>query len=330
MNTTSGGADHHKQVWVQSFAAGVNKHHPDWSATIIDKPFYQNGFEFAFVFGYQSENDDIRNPVQKMRLEVMRNHAENKTIFMDSDVLIAYQKTKIDDPQAKLKETEQGLRYVRIPFGHVYRPKAKHFIKPDFEERWKKIRHNKNIIVRDYLPKHEQKDRPILLVCNRGAEGYGGGGKPAYVWAADTLKELKQYTDRKFIVRFHKANIGDKFKDVNNLAQWLRNNNLLNIQVEMQCVSNGNYPDLISQIQRSYAVVTYASSAAAPAIIEGRPLFVTSPTCFFYDDRSGELKDIEKPKTINRNEFFKRYAFSHWNVNEIRNGDFWRNVKYEI
>ena len=92
----------------------------------------------------------------------------------------------------------------------------------------------------------------------------------------------------------------------------------------------GEYPDLIQTIKNSYAVVTYASSAAAPAIIEGRHLFVTSPTCFFYEDRSGELSDIEKPKQINRDNFFKRYTHSHWNILDLRNGDFWRHVKDEI
>ncbi len=61
---------------------------------------------------------------------------------------------------------------------------------------------------------------PILLVCNRGKEGYGGGGKPAHVWAKETIEELSKHTNRNFIIRFHKANSNDKSGDVKEFLKW--------------------------------------------------------------------------------------------------------------
>ena len=49
----------------------------------------------------------------------------------------------------KLKETEQGLRYVRLPYGHVHHPKGKHFIKIIYKK-MNSIKKNKNITVKDY------------------------------------------------------------------------------------------------------------------------------------------------------------------------------------
>ena len=61
-------------------------------------------------------------------------------------------------------------------------------------------------------------DGPILLVCNRGKEGYGD--KPHIYWARETIEELIKHTDRNFIVRFHKAsNVNDKNEDVKKLIE---------------------------------------------------------------------------------------------------------------
>ena len=327
LNTTAGGVDYHKQIWVKGFAEGINKHNPDHSATLIEQHEPVADYEYSFCFSYQSEVFKQTNKMSLLRRALQEKHVEDgKIFFMDSDVLISYQSRYETGSQSKKQETEQGLRYVRLPYGHVHHPRAKHFYKDNWRDRWETIKKNKNITVKDY----ENNNGPILLVCNRGTEGYGGGGKPAYIWARETIEELIKHTEKNFIVRFHKANMHDKNEDVKKLVEWTSNDSKLNGgRVEIHN-PNKTYPDLIESIRSSYAVVTYASSAAAPAIIEGRHLFVTSPTCFFYEDRSGELSDIEKPKQINRDNFFKRYSHSHWNLLDLRSGDFWGHVKDEI
>ena len=327
LNTTTGGVDYHKQVWVKAFAEGINTFNPVHSGTLLEDKEPNSGYDYSFSFAYQGEVFRTTNKMSLLRRALQEKHIEDgKIFFMDSDVLISYQgqyeggdKKSWEKMQPKLKETEQGLRYVRLPYGHVHHPKAKHFYKDNWQIRWEAIKKNKNITVKDY----ENIDGPILLVCNRGKEGYGGGGKPAHVWARETIEELRKYTKRNFIVRFHSANSNDRYGDLKEFLKWSDNN------IEVQNPDR-SYPNLLETIRRSYAVITFASSAAAPAIIEGRHLFVTSPTCFFYENRSGELSDIENPKQIDRDNFFKRYSHSHWNLLDLRGGDFWRHVKDEI
>ena len=74
---------------------------------------------------------------------------------------------------------------------------------------------------------YENKGDKILLVCNRGTEGYGGGGKPAHIWARETIEELIKHTEKNFIVRFHKANMHDKNEDVKKLIEWTSNDSKL-------------------------------------------------------------------------------------------------------
>ena len=319
LNTTTGGADYHKQIWVKAFAEGINSITPGL-AEVLERHTISLDYDYSFCFSYQGEVFRPTNKMSLLRRALQEKHLEDgKIFFMDSDVLISYQKEHFTGHQSKREETEQGLRYVRVPFTHVHHPKAKHFYKDNWRQRWESIKTNKNITVRDY----ENIDGPILLVCNRGKEGYGGGGKPAHIWAKETIEELSKHTKRNFIVRFHSANSNDKSGNVREFLKYSFDN------VEIQNPDR-EYPNLLETIRRSYAVVTFASSAAAPAIIEGRHLFVTSPTCFFYEDRSGELSDIENPKQINRDNFFKRYSHSHWNLLDLRSGDFWRHVKDEI
>ena len=319
LNSTTGGADYHKQIWVKAFAEGINSVTPGL-AEILERHTIDFDFDYSFSFAYQGEVYRENNKMSLLRRALQEKHLEDgKIFFMDSDVLISYQGQHMQGNQSKKQETELGLRYVRVPYTHVHHPKAKHFYKDNWRQRWESIKTNKNITVRDY----ENIDGPILLVCNRGKEGYGGGGKPAHIWAKETIEELSKHTKRNFIVRFHSANSNDKSGDVREFLKYSFDN------VEIQNPDR-SYPNLLETIRRSYAVVTFASSAAAPAIIEGRHLFVTSPTCFFYEDRSGELSDIENPKQINRDNFFKRYSHSHWNLLDLRGGDFWRHVKDEI
>ena len=334
LNTTTGGVDYHKQIWVRAFAEGINTFNPDHSATLIEEHEPVADYEYSFCFSYQGAMFKPTNKMSLLRRALQEKHIEDgKIFFMDSDVLISYQgqyegghKKSWENKPIKLRETEQGLRYVRLPYGHVHHPRAKHFFKDNWQDRWNSIKKNKNITVKDY----ENNDGPILLVCNRGTEGYGGGGKPAHEWARETIEELSKHTKRNFIVRFHKANVNDKSEAVRKFIEWSSNDSRFNSGNITIHNPDREYPDLIQSIRDSYAVVTFASSAAAPAIIEGRHLFVTSPTCFFYEDRSGELSDIEKPKQINRDNFFKRYSHSHWNILDLRSGDFWGHVKDEI
>ena len=319
LNTTTGGADYHKQIWVKAFAEGINSITPGL-AEVLERHTISLDYDYSFCFSYQGEVYRENNKMSLLRRALQEKHLEDgKIFFMDSDVLISYQGQHMQGNQSKKQETELGLRYVRVPYTHVHHPKAKHFYKDNWRQRWESIKTNKNITVRDY----ENIDGPILLVCNRGKEGYGGGGKPAHIWAKETIEELSKHTKRNFIVRFHSANSNDKSGNVREFLKYSFDN------VEIQNPDR-EYPNLLETIRRSYAVVTFASSAAAPAIIEGRHLFVTSPTCFFYEDRSGELSDIENPKQINRDNFFKRYSHSHWNLLDLRGGDFWRHVKDEI
>ena len=127
-----------------------------------------------------------------LRRTLQEKHIEDgKIFFMDSDVLISYQgqylvkKVKITN---KIKRNRTRLRYVRLPSSHVHHPKTKHFYKDNnwqskCGESIKKIKILTSKIMKILMIN-------ILLVCNRGTEGYGGSGIPAHDWARETIKRI--------------------------------------------------------------------------------------------------------------------------------------------
>jgi hypothetical protein len=109
----------------------------------------------------------------------------------------------------------------------------------------------------------------------------------------------------------------------------LRNNNIINVTIQSKHLNN--YPDNIDVIKNSYAVITYSSSSAAPAIVEGKPLYVKSKNCYFYDMDCGDFKDIENPINLpDRDKWFLKYAGTHYNLQDVENGYFFGLVKNYI
>ena len=145
LNTTTGGADYHKQIWVKAFAEGINSITPGL-AEVLERHTISLDYDYSFCFSYQGEVFRPTNKMSLLRRALQEKHLEDgKIFFMDSDVLISYQKEHFTGHQSKREETEQGLRYVRVPFTHVHHPKAKHFYKDNWEQRWESIKTNKGI-----------------------------------------------------------------------------------------------------------------------------------------------------------------------------------------
>ena len=87
---------------------------------------------------------------------------------------------------------------------------------------------------------------------------------------------------------------------------------------------------MISEIKKSYAVVVFTSSAGAPAIIEGKPLYVFNETSHLAPMNCGDLNTIEKPNIPDRQQWLNDLGYAHWSLNEIRNGEYWTRVKDQI
>ena len=311
----------YKALWPKAFYDGL-QHHKDWQSTYVIRKELIDA-EYAWCFAYQVKGDIKQSDQSHRRQIIDKYEPSGKIFFLDSDVLISYDGFELNKNVIQ-RMTEQNLRWTRQPYATIYANKGAKYFEEQFKEksmeRWEDIAHKKNIKVKPYNGKGDY----ILITCNRGTEGYSAEKKNATEYAIETIGEIRQYTNRPRVVRFHRALSGTQQKDFERLTDYIKNVK----DVSIQSKANGNYPDIIPVIKNSYAVCTWSSSSATPAICEGKPLYVKSKNCFFYNMNSGDLKDIENPNIEdNRDKWFANYAATHYCLKDLSSGYYFGKVK---
>jgi hypothetical protein len=288
---------------MKAFYDGVNRiKNKDWRANLVEKYEMSNG-DYAFCFNFQRDVPRSRPGLDLRKKIINRYEPPGKIFYYDSNVLVSYEKVK----------HHPITSYVRIAFGNVYPDKAKYFNHYPSPERWNIMKDRLKIDVKDYDKSGDQ----IYISCNRGSGGYSAFGKNAAQWAIDTTMLLRQYTKRPIAIRLHSGQGYPTYKeDVRRLYDFAKGKNDIVIHSP-----DNNYPNLLEQIKKSYAVVVFTSSSGAPAVIEGKPLFVTHQSSYLYPMNAGHLSNIENPNlNLDRDKFLYGLGESHWTLQDIENG----------
>jgi len=310
MQTTSGGF---KNQLMKAFAEGVRTDLDGWE--VIE----HNGLDLvnsthALCFNYQRLKEDRLRPGLKLRCDVWDKHKKDGSIwFYDGNIFVSYEKTK----------SHPHNNFVRIPYSNVYTDKAKYFNENPDPNRWQNMMQRLQIQLRDYNKSGDK----IILCCNRGSGGYSGLGVNAAEWAERTVRKIRRFTDRPIIIRQHHAKGYPAYaidtQRLKNLVKEINNVELQNPE--------GHYPILIEQIRKCYAVVVFTSSAGAPAVIEGKPLYVEHHTSFLYPMNAGDLSTIENPNlNVDRQSFLNKLGDCHYSLEEIKRGVYWKKVKQYV
>ena len=169
LSTTGGG----KRDIMRAFGDGARKHGAEVS--YVENHNYIKS-DFAMIFAHKSEGTD--SPNHKFRQTVLDKHNDN-IFFVDSNVLKAY---------------EKDVRYFRFPQGSIHPHKANYMLDEDVSRNDQIMRDLKLEI------KPWRKDgKHICLFLNRGIGGFSTFGKPCYEWAKETIKNIRQHTDRPIV-----------------------------------------------------------------------------------------------------------------------------------
>jgi hypothetical protein len=146
------------------------------------------------------------------------------------------------------------------------------------------------------------------------------GGFDVIDWTVNTIKTLRQYTDREIVIRAHPGDKGSKnYLSPTNLNQKI--GNIKNVRVSEN-------PSLLSDLKNCWAVVNHNSSPTVGAAIEGYPIFVTDPDHSQCKEIANtDLSMIENPIYSDRQPWIERLAMFHWNFDEIQNGECWAHMR---
>jgi hypothetical protein len=143
----------------------------------------------------------------------------------------------------------------------------------------------------------------ILIAAQHQASLQWQGMVPMAKWVQDTVYKIRQYSQRKIIVRPHPRSIFHL--------------DMPGITVERPIKINGSYDDF--NIDYNYhCVINYNSGPAVQAAINGTPIICDSSSLASpVSDSFENIENIELPK---RDEWFLKLCHTEWTVDEITAG----------
>ena len=157
--------------------------------------------------------------------------------------------------------------------------------------------------------------RNILICCQRNG-GWSMNGKELLPWLINTIDQIKKYSDKQIVVRFHP---GDKRTKEHKIE--LQKHRLRNVVIS-------NTESILQEFTHAHCIVNYNSSPAVAAAIEGVPAIVLDPVRSQAADVSHHsLDNIENLQEFDREVWAFKMAQMHWTLDELNNGTAWKHLR---
>jgi len=236
------------------------------------------------------------SPHLLVRRAVASNKYNKHTIIIDSNLF-------------NYKDKDHPTGYLRYSMDGVFPTTGNYFWDAPDPGRWQQISRDLGITLKDWRTSGQH-----ILICTQRNGGWSMKGLNVNRWLESTVSEIRKYTDRPIIVRGHP---GDKAAK-----------NYLKSQKGRYTISANEY--ILDDFRNAWAVITYNSTPAVAASIEGIPAFITDPapqTSQAYSVANYDLSRIENPDFKERQQWIERLSMCHWNLEEVRNGRSWNHIK---
>lgn len=146
-------------------------------------------------------------------------------------------------------------------------------------------------------------------------------GQNIYEWAFHTVQEIRNYTDKKIIIRTHPLaplRPGDEFYD---FFFKLHQENI--IDVSLSYASN---TCLSQDFNDAYCSISYTSGSAIDSILHGIPTIAVDPGNFTYEISShyiNEILNVKEETSEQVHRWLNRLAYHQWSIEEMYNGEAW-------
>lgn len=285
-----------KPLLLTSFIEGVNQCNDNGVVVSNDKII---PVDVALIQGFVHENSKNSAHLQ-LRKKVFDTQINNnkRCIIADSNLFL------YADPG-------NSKTYLRYSYDGVF-PNTGEYCNADPDPvRWAKIKKDLGIDLRPW----NFSGKYILLCCQRDG-GWSMGSLRIVPWVINTITRLRRFTDSPIKIRFHP---GDR-RNKEHLKSLQR--------MKIPNVIFSNETDIRNDFKKARAVVTYNSSPAVAAAIEGKPVIVLDPERSQAGPVSHHnLSDIEDLKEFDRELWIQQIAQMHWNLEELKTGEAWSHMK---
>jgi hypothetical protein len=257
--------------------------------------------DVGVILGWTHESNQT-SPHLKLRKSVIDHQlSKNRHVLLADSNLFLY------------ANTQNPLHYLRYSFDGIFPNTGIYCDTELLPHRWRKISQDLNLSLKDYRTNGNH-----ILLCLQREGGWSMGKIGVLDWAAKTILQIREKTDRPIVLRTHP---GDK-QAANYIGKFPNEGILKNVTISPAGTS------LMQDLKNCWAVVNHNSSPAVAAAIEGYPVFVTDPErsqC--WDIANRDLNQIETPNMPDRQQWVERIAMSHWNFTETASGECWSHMK---
>ena len=243
--------------------------------------------------------------------------------------------------QGKGKVIESGIPYVQLEtqligrpidtaFHNEFRVGVNGFLWDDANWGFEHITQDRSTKVFErngYQPDKEWKTNgEYILLCMQKVGDASLRGKDMFQWTEQTVKEIRQNTERQIIVRPHplyrKKTQHAKCKEA--VCDYF------NVQWQETDVTQKGYVPIQEQLLNAWCTVTYSSGTGVDAVINGVPNIACDTGSMVYEVSSNNVSEVEKPYRGNKKEWTNKIAHCQWSIDEFESGECWEHVSKSI
>jgi len=285
-----------KELVLKNFHLGV----PNGQSTEVPQANWQPS-DLAVLQGWVHANSG-NTPHLMFRKKVIQEQKRigKHTLAIDSNLFL-------------YKDPGNTKTYLRFSLDDVFPTTGNYFTENVDPSRWQKLKQDIGFDLQSWRTTGNH-----ILICLQRNGGWSMGGLDVMQWCNQTIRKIRQHTDRPIVVRAHP---GDK-----KAKQYLKLNYPTGVYISTK-------PTIQEDFINCWAAVTYNSSPGVAAAIEGIPVFVTDPNPQIsqaYTVANTDLVNIENPAMPERQKWIEQLAMSHFSFNDLRSGVAWNIIKEYI
>jgi len=183
-------------------------------------------------------------------------------------------------------------------------------------DRWQQIQKEQNIEIKDW---QHPGDKIVLLLQRPGDSSLKNLIKKYHsyeMFIKTVVTEIRKHTDRKILVRPHPLRLEKQVRIIKKLK--LRGIEISEQPGMRRGLHGGEH--LYNDLKNAWAVVGFNSNALTETVCEGIPTFSLCPSSMAWECSNTNLKDLENPKTFDRQQWLNNLGYCQWRSDECLAG----------
>lgn len=149
-------------------------------------------------------------------------------------------------------------------------------------------------------------------------------GVDSFQWIVDTIKNLRQHTDRPIVVRsnpYHHKQETSRILEFGKKISKMKS-------VEFSYAGHKQpLKPIAEQLNETWCVVCHSSGASVDAVVNGIPVICLGESCMAWDVCGHDLSTIENPIKPNTMPWFEKIAMIQYSQEEFQSGECWNYVR---